>query len=201
MERSVRERQQEQLSGPDQPGGARAVERRQIRLLVDDRTPGGSKMRRRIIGLIATGAAGGLAAAVLVAATNSSAQYPPYPTYPTTTTSTTTYTQPPTTTTTTTTPPPTTTTQAPASSPSTGSTGHTVTIGDNFFRPPKLTVKRGTVMTWQWTGMNPHNVTFTKLHKHSKTQTSGIFRLRFSKKGTYHYLCTIHRFTGTIVVR
>ena len=78
---------------------------------------------------------------------------------------------------------------------------NTVTIGDNFFRPPKLTVKRGTVVTWQWTGMNTHNVTFRSLHKHSKTQTSGVFRLRFTKKGTYHYLCTIHQFTGTIVVR
>jgi plastocyanin len=154
-------------------------------------------MRKRIAALIALAAGAGTA--VLAFASGSSAQYPPYPPYPTTTTySTQTYTQPPTMTTTTTAPPAPAAPQNPASAPS---TGHTVTIGDDFFRPPKLTVKRGTVVTWQWTGMNPHNVTFTKLHKHSKTQTTGVYRLRFSKKGVYHYLCTIHRFTGTIVGR
>ena len=155
-------------------------------------------MRRRIIGLIATGAAGGVAAAVLVAATNSSAQLP-YPPYGSPTT---TYSQP--TATTYSQPPPTTQTspsQNTSQQPQAQTSKNTVTIGDNFFRPPKLTVKRGAVVTWQWTGMNPHNVTFGSLHKHSKTQTSGVFRLRFSKKGTYRYLCTIHRFTGTIVVR
>jgi plastocyanin len=154
-------------------------------------------MRARLALLVALAA--GAATAVLAFASGSSAQYPPYPPYPTTTNSTPTYTQPPPTTDTT--PTQTTTTQAPASSPSTRSNGHTVKIGDDFFSPPKLTVKRRTVVTWQWTGMNPHNVTFLKLHKHSKTQTSGVFRLRFSKKGVFHYLCTIHGFTGTIVVK
>ena len=154
-------------------------------------------MRKGLAGLLALLAGAG--AALLLFAAGSSAQYPPYPTYPTTTNTTPTYTQPPTMTTDTT-PAPAPAPQAPASSPSTGSP-HTVTIGDDFFKPPKLTVKRGTVVTWQWTGMNPHNVTFTTLHKHSKTQRSGVFRLRFSHKGTFHYLCTIHRFKGTIVVR
>ena len=137
---------------------------------------------------------------MLAFASGSSAQYPPYPPYPTTTQTTQTYTQPPTMSTDTAPPapapaPP----QNPASAPS--GSGHTVSIGDDFYRPPKLTVKRGTVVTWQWTGMNAHNVTFTSLHKHSKTQVSGVYRLRFSKKGAFHYLCTIHRFKGTIVVR
>lgn len=152
-------------------------------------------MRKRIAAFIALAAGAGTA--VLAFASGSSAQYPPYPTYPTTQT-TQAYTQPPTMSTATAPPAP---APAPAQNPASAlSTGHTVTIGDNFFRPPKLTVKRGTVVTWEWTGMNPHNVTFTSLHKHSKTQTSGVFRLRFSKKGVYHYLCTIHRFKGTIVV-
>jgi plastocyanin len=44
-------------------------------------------------------------------------------------------------------------------------------------------------------------VTFRTLHKHSKTRISGTYRLRFTKRGTYRYLCTIHDFTGKIVVK
>lgn len=77
----------------------------------------------------------------------------------------------------------------------------TVRIGDNFFRPQHLTVARGATVTWRWTGTNMHNVTFTQLGKHSRTQTRGSYHLRFTRPGTYHYLCTIHGFTGTVRVR
>lgn len=152
-------------------------------------------MRRRLIGLLVTGIAGAGASVLLAASSDSAAQLP-YPSYGGSTT--------PTTTTTTTTSQPSTAMQPASSQPATphaGAAKNAVRIGDDFFRPPKLTVRRGAVVTWTWTGMNPHNVTFRSLHKHSRTQTSGSFRLRFTKKGTYHYLCTIHGFTGTIVVR
>ena len=95
----------------------------------------------------------------------------------------------------------------PASSPtsptpprSTSSAKNTVTVGDFFFHPKKLKVTKGGRITWKWVGMATHNVTFKQLHKHSRTQTSGSYSLSFPKKGSYQYFCTIHGFSGTIVV-
>jgi len=79
----------------------------------------------------------------------------------------------------------------------------TVTIGDDFFKPTKVTVRAGTKVTWKWTGQNPHNVTVTRGPKkfHSKTQTSGTFSAIPHSKGTYSIVCTIHGFTMKLVVR
>jgi plastocyanin len=77
------------------------------------------------------------------------------------------------------------------------SAGKSVKIGDNFFVKDggaTVTVKKGTSVTWKWTGHNPHNVTVTggPAKFHSKTQTSGSFSHKFTKAGTYSILCTIH---------
>jgi plastocyanin len=77
------------------------------------------------------------------------------------------------------------------------SAGKSVKIGDNFFVKnggATVTVKKGTSVTWKWTGHNPHNVTVTSgpAKFHSKTQTSGSFSHKFTKAGTYSILCTIH---------
>jgi plastocyanin len=79
----------------------------------------------------------------------------------------------------------------------------TVTVGDNFFKPTKVSVKAGTKVTWKWTGSNPHNVTVTSGPKkfHSKTQTKGTFSAIPHTKGTYSIVCTIHGFTMKLVVR
>ena len=79
----------------------------------------------------------------------------------------------------------------------------TVTIGDDFFKPTKVTIRAGTKVTWKWTGQNPHNVTVTRGPKkfHSKTQTSGTFSAIPHSKGTYSIVCTIHGFTMKLVVR
>jgi len=79
----------------------------------------------------------------------------------------------------------------------------TVTVGDDFFKPTKVTVRAGTKVTWKWTGHNPHNVTVTRGPKkfHSRTQTSGTFSAIPHKKGTYSIVCTIHGFTMKLVVR
>jgi plastocyanin len=78
----------------------------------------------------------------------------------------------------------------------------TVTIGDNFFRPTREPVRAGTTVVWKWTGHNPHNVTVTSgpTKFHSRTQTSGTFTAIPHTKGTYSIICTIHRFTMTLVV-
>src|SRR6476659_6189086 len=70
----------------------------------------------------------------------------------------------------------------------------TVKLGDNFFRPKTLSVKRGTTVLFKWTGSAPHNVTVTSGPKkfHSRTQTKGSFKATPHTKGTYKIVCTIH---------
>ncbi len=77
-------------------------------------------------------------------------------------------------------------------------------IGDDYFRPHKITINKGTTVTWNWKGFLSHNVHVKKGPSkfHSRTQVSGTFSHVFTKRGTYHLYCTIHPFmTETIVVR
>jgi len=82
-----------------------------------------------------------------------------------------------------------------------------VTVGNNFFSSKNMTVNRGTEVTWVWHSFGvPHNVTVTSgpSRFHSRElQSSGSFSHLFSKKGTYHLVCTLHptQMKETIVVR
>jgi plastocyanin len=77
-----------------------------------------------------------------------------------------------------------------------------VSVGDDFFRPTKLTIKKKNAMNFVWKKSNydSHNVTLIKAPrgvKHSRftsiTGTSGIrFKRQFLTPGTYHFVCTIH---------
>jgi plastocyanin len=73
-----------------------------------------------------------------------------------------------------------------------------VTVGDNFFKSKNVTVKKGTKVTWKWTGKLPHNVTVISGPKkfHSATQTKGSFAQTLTKPGTYKIVCTIHQALG-----
>lgn len=77
-----------------------------------------------------------------------------------------------------------------------------VKVGDNFFKPKKLKVKKGTKVVWTWTGTLVHNVTVVSGPSkfHSKDQTSGSYNHTFKGKGTWHLICTIHGFTMTVTV-
>lgn len=82
----------------------------------------------------------------------------------------------------------------------------TIAVKDDVFSPKRTTVSKDTLVTWRWQGDNPHNVKSrgTKRFKSSQTKTSGTHRVRFTKAGTYRYVCTIHEddgMTGTIIVR
>jgi plastocyanin len=90
---------------------------------------------------------------------------------------------------------------SPTPSPTAKPASNRVDVVDFAFRPKTLHVSKGSTVTWTWKGSAPHNVTFNSLHKHSNTQSHGSYRLKFTRAGTFHYLCTIHHFTGTIVVR
>ena len=42
--------------------------------------------------------------------------------------------------------------RALSAAPAHGAARKTVTVGDNYFTPKTLTVKRGTTVTWRWPG-------------------------------------------------
>lgn len=73
-----------------------------------------------------------------------------------------------------------------------------VKVGDNYFvRPtgvPKVTVKKGATVKWRFAGDSVHNVTVIKGPKkfHSPTKSSGVYKKKLRKKGTYILECTIH---------
>ncbi|HEV7494249.1 cupredoxin domain-containing protein [Baekduia sp.] len=77
----------------------------------------------------------------------------------------------------------------------------TVTLKDISFKKATVKIAKGGSVRWVWKdGDTPHNVTFAT--KHSKTQKSGSYTLRFARAGTFKYHCTIHPgMDGKIVVR
>jgi plastocyanin len=77
---------------------------------------------------------------------------------------------------------------------------------DNFaFSPARLTVPRGTRLTWTNRDDDPHTVTSTadpKAFKSPALDTGESFAVTFDKPGTYQYFCSIHpHMVGTIVVQ
>jgi plastocyanin len=66
----------------------------------------------------------------------------------------------------------------------------TVTLHEFRFHPATLNVNRGDSVKWVWRDQVEHNVTFRS--QHSRTQVSGTYTVRFTRKGTFNYHCTIH---------
>jgi plastocyanin len=77
-------------------------------------------------------------------------------------------------------------------------------LGDNFFRPGKITINRGAEVTWKWVGYLTHNVTVRSgpVAFHSRNQVRGNFSHVFTTRGTYSLFCTLHPgMKETVVVR
>jgi plastocyanin len=63
------------------------------------------------------------------------------------------------------------------------------------FSPKTASIKKGGTVKWSWkTGGVPHNVVGKGFK--SKTAATVSFSKRFTKKGTYRYVCTIHKAQG-----
>jgi plastocyanin len=74
---------------------------------------------------------------------------------------------------------------------------HDVVLQNIRYHPATLSVKRGDVVTWLWRdGGTRHNVTGSGFK--SRTMGSGSFSVRFTRKGTYNYHCTIHFREGMV---
>lgn len=73
-----------------------------------------------------------------------------------------------------------------------------VTVGDNYFLrssgTPTVTVKKNTYVKWVWRGDSKHNVVVTKgpAKFRSPVKSSGTYRRKMTRTGTYRIVCTIH---------
>jgi len=86
--------------------------------------------------------------------------------------------------------------------PAQGAAKKTVTLGDNYFAPKTLKVKKGTRVTWRWPGFDEggdvHDVKLGKGPKgvkkfHSEAaSTDYSFKRKLTKPGTYKIVCTLH---------
>jgi plastocyanin len=99
---------------------------------------------------------------------------------------------------------------APSSgSPARQSATRAVSIKDDRFSPKTVHVGARGRVTWTWKGQNDHNVTFRHVPRgaskkpRARTRSSGTFTRKFTIKGKYRYVCTIHEdlgMKGTVVV-
>ena len=81
-----------------------------------------------------------------------------------------------------------------------------VVLEDIAFAPETVRVKRGARVTWVWRdGATPHDVRSRGRPRFRGTgaRTQGRHTVRFTKQGTYRYVCTIHplAMSGRVVVR
>ena len=99
-----------------------------------------------------------------------------------------------------------------SAAPALGAAKKTVTVGDNYFLPHKLTVKRGTLVTWRWPGFenagDVHDVKLKSAPKgvkkfHSQPASAAYtFKRTLEKPGRYKIVCTLHEeMKMTITVR
>lgn len=71
----------------------------------------------------------------------------------------------------------------------------TVVIEDIAFSPETARISRGDRVRWVWRdGSTPHNVRSrgSRRFKGSGTKTDGSHTVRFTRAGTYRYVCTVH---------
>jgi plastocyanin len=73
-----------------------------------------------------------------------------------------------------------------------------VKVGDNYYvrasGVPKVTVSKGTTVRWRFTGDEAHTVTVKRgpAKFNSGVRSSGTYRKKMRKRGTYTIYCTIH---------
>ena len=82
-------------------------------------------------------------------------------------------------------------------------------VGDNFFRPTRLTVDSGTRLVFRWRdgNNNPHDVALTSAPRGVAKWKSPIrtndytYRRSVRRAGTYRIICTVHPTQMRLTVR
>jgi plastocyanin len=91
-----------------------------------------------------------------------------------------------------------------------GAAAKRIQVGDDYYGPTKVTVKRGTTVKWVWLADNgnSHDVKLVKAPKGAKkfhsasAATDYTFSRKLTRPGTYKIVCTLHQdMTMTIRVR
>jgi plastocyanin len=94
--------------------------------------------------------------------------------------------------------------------PTTPPADNNITIGDNFFNPPTLTVAVGRPVVWRHEGATQHTVTSGSptsnpggLFDSGLISPGSGFQFTFNAPGTFPYFCRVHgvAMTGTITVQ
>jgi plastocyanin len=73
-----------------------------------------------------------------------------------------------------------------------------VKVGDDYYvrssGVPKVTVSKGTTVRWRFAGENPHTVTVSRgpVKFNSGVRSSGSYRKKMTRRGTYTIYCVIH---------
>ena len=82
-----------------------------------------------------------------------------------------------------------------------------VKVGDDYFvrkgSTPTVTVKRGTKVTWRWSGRDMHNVAVKSgpVKFRSSYKRSGTYSKTLRTAGTYTIVCSIHQPDMTMKLR
>ena len=90
---------------------------------------------------------------------------------------------------------------------STAAGTRTITVKDDLFSPKKVTISKNTTVTWRWASdAGDHDVVSrgTRRFKSSSIKEGGTHKFRFTRAGTYRYVCTLHLddgMTGQVIVR
>lgn len=81
--------------------------------------------------------------------------------------------------------------------------GATVTIDNFTFSPNKLSVAKGTEVTWANQDDIPHTIVLGTIGVRSKAvDTDRSFTYRFDKAGTFSYICGLHpQMHGQVIVK
>lgn len=95
---------------------------------------------------------------------------------------------------------------APVAGPSaSAATGKSVVVRNIKFNPGSLTIARGSTVTWRFDDeTTKHNVISrgAKRFKNSPVKGSGTYSVRFTRRGIYRYVCSLHiGMKGVITVR
>ena len=69
-----------------------------------------------------------------------------------------------------------------------------VKVGDNYFKPKKLTVFVGDKVVWKWVGTAIHDVVVEEGPKKFKSKkfARGKFKRTLKEPGIYEIVCTLH---------
>ena len=69
-----------------------------------------------------------------------------------------------------------------------------VSVRDNVFAPRSITIKRNDTIVFRWRGENPHNVVANRgpVRFRSSIKRTGTYRKKFTRRGSYRIVCTIH---------